>query len=60
MSQQIIPFEKRYPELTRAAEEISREVFRMINSKASRITEGPEYRAQGILEMLIEKLQKAV
>lgn len=54
------PFEVLYPDLTQAAYEIADITCFMINKRARHITEGPEYRAQGILEYVITILKERV
>lgn len=56
-----VPASRRYPQINKAAEEMAREIFQKINSKVSRINEPTTpYKAQSLLELLIEKLQKVV
>ena len=56
----IIPFEKRYPELAQAAQEIADITCFIINKRAHHIESKTEYKAQGILEHVIQLLQERV
>ena len=55
-----LKFEDQYPELERVAEDITVKVALMINEAAPRIKSNMPYKAQAILERVIEKLEGKV
>lgn len=57
----LLPFERRWPELARAAERISNEAYRAI-CEAARATEEPDcpYKGQAILERVAYLLERRI
>ena len=55
-----IPMREQYPELQRIAEEIAQRIAREINERAPRVETPAPYKAQAILELLIDELEARV